>query len=103
MADQPTITRRAALLGALTSTAALAVPAIAAVAPAEPAFDLQAWLDKVETQDVVQYHAMQLAAALCKQRPGLWRFGLNSIDTDGFVLFNRTSHPSNVSVVQDFH
>jgi hypothetical protein len=104
MAEKALITRRFALLGALASSAALAVPAVAAmakVAPEKPV-DLQVWLDAAPVDDVIQYHADRMAAALCKKKPGIWRFNTAMIENSGLVLFIHTKHPTFSGVQQDY-
>lgn len=102
MAEKANITRRAAFVGAIASTAALAVPAVAAVSKGD---ELHAFLDAASPDDLVQYHAAKLAEALCKSRPGLWRFSLASVHSDqcgGVVMFHRRESATFNGYAQDF-
>lgn len=75
MADSRHITRRAALVGAIASTATLPIPVVAATDP----------------DAVIQHHAWQLACALARKHGGLWEYDLfNGQAADGLaVLFKR--------------
>lgn len=106
MADPANITRRAAFasIGALVSTAAVAVPVAAKVTEPAP-FDLQRWLDTAEPREAMEYHAIHLAKLCCKLRPGLWRYNLEHVvqPASGVVLFHYESHPTFVGIQQTFY
>lgn len=103
MAGQALITRRAAFVGALASTAALAVP-VAANVTTEPDH-IAEYLARATPDELVQYRAKELASALCNARPGLWRFTLadvHSTNCGGFVLFHRYYANGHSGFAQDF-
>ena len=107
------LTRRALLRAAPASALAIALPASAvaavlpAVAEAKPETkgdQLQRFLDTASPDDLLQYHASQIAKALCQLKPGLWSFNLDHVEDRGnFVLFTHTEHPTFVGYVQEFH
>lgn len=147
--NSPTITRRAAIIGAVASTAGLAAPVAAAVAAQtaphtwsaliehpndkvrrlgkemaaalrDPDYigfarvtvtpqgvsyvntDEQHLLEAAEADDLIQYHATQLAAALCDKRPGLWSFSTAMIESAGAVFFSYADHPTFSGFRQDY-
>jgi hypothetical protein len=99
MNTNTSMSRRFALLGAAASTAALAVPAVAVAAKPE----LEQWLETAPVEDVIQYHAMKLAIALCKKRPGLWRFNTSMVENGGFVMFGRAPNSTISGIQQNFY
>lgn len=144
MAEKALITRRAAFVGALASTAALAIPVAAAVTPEHPwakarrlARDLSAALDEIaglgmgehvgviyghdhvgfadkdfyesqfkridgEPADIVPHYGQQMVEALCRSRPGLWRYALHVADdgSTGHVTFNRAPYAISPGVLR---
>ncbi|MDB5538573.1 MAG: hypothetical protein JWQ89_300 [Devosia sp.] len=87
--------RRQLFAGAAAAVACSApIVAVAGLSPSAPRPEsrgdkLQAFLDTADAADLIQYHASQLAAALCKERPGVWRFSLEHIHQQGnFVMFH---------------
>lgn len=103
MADSALITRRAAFVGALVSATAVAIPATAKVTERDP---IAKYLEVATPDELVQYHAKQLASALCKARPGLWRFTVENVHSTacgGNVLFVRYDGNGHNGFVQDFY
>ena len=98
------MTRRA-LFSALPSAAiVLTIPAAVEAKSDTKGDQLQRFLDTASDDDLAQYHASQLARALCRTKPGLWNFNLEHIGANGnFVLFTHTEHPTFVGYVQEFH
>lgn len=74
-----TITRRAALTGAVVSIAALAAPVAAAVRDPEP----------VDPDRAIAHHAQKLAEALCRKNGGLWHYTLVNQPTINLFCFER--------------
>lgn len=97
------LNRRAAIVGSIATVGALAAPI--AIATRSKGDELQAFLDTASPDDLIQYHASQLASALCKARPGLWRFNVRTAtapDFAGHVLFYRYESETFNGYVQDY-
>lgn len=62
------LTRRAAMIGAAVSVAALTAPVAAAVTNSEP----------TDPDQAIAHHAQKLAEALCRKHGGLWKYLLVS-------------------------
>ena len=93
------INRRAALLGAAVSTAALAVPAAAAVTSEARGFEH--WLKTAPPDQLIDYHLMALAKAMNRAQPGLWWANLDP--KGSFVIINRDCIDKvNVGVIRRF-
>lgn len=76
-----TVTRRALLVGAIASTAALAVAAVPTVAKQDT--------DGPSPDDLIHHHAQKLAEALCRKYGGLWQFTVHSASDASAFLFTR--------------
>lgn len=91
--NQPqNINRRAALIGVLASSVALAAPV--AKAAQEP--NIQQFLDTAEPIDLAHYHAARLAEAMHRANPGRWFCTIDQ--NEEFALIQRKSDgPSGVT------
>lgn len=74
-------TRRAAMIGAALSVAALAVPVASAAAKQDT--------DGLSPDDLIHHHAQKLAEALCRKYGGLWQFTVHSASDASAFLFTR--------------